>query len=692
MKKTLACICSLFIYFGASSQCFLKELNLDQRTNKSDLIVEGKVTSQNSFWNNDHTMIYTSNLVEVYKVFKGMVTADEIEIITEGGVVGLDKISTNSLLHLSPGETGIFFCETPKHVKALPPTASAVSRYEAYGSKQGFIKYDLQHQEAADPFHKYHDVQNELYKHISPSLKYTEKKAFNIKSSSSNVNTLAAPMPLAVTGFSPTTITAGTGSILTITGNSFGATQGSGYVQFRNADDGGASFISPLQSQYISWSDTEIRVQVPSNAGTGVVRVVQGAVQTSAATLTITYAHLNVDFDPGSGTVAYQPDHINDNGSGGYTWRMNTGFDANAAARASFVRAFDSWRCTGTEINWTIGATTAINDAVSDGTNIICFDNAAPLSAGVLGVCYTYWSGCASGPTIQWFVSELDIIFDEGSNIAPTYTWEYGPATPSGTEYDFETVAVHELGHGHQLGHVISPGAIMHYAIFNGSANRTLGVNDLAGGNYVQARSEVANVCGPGAMTSYTGCTVLPLSVAGLKAYQKESGVQVEWSMASEKDILQYEIEESIDGTTFTAAARLLPKGNNGSGASYQWFDRQVNSDIAYYRIRSVTLNGNNEYSDIMRVKMANGKPGFQVYPNPLKDQPLTVEMSNMEKGIYLLSLYNVAGQQVLSKKIVHNGGSAVHTISLPLIAAGVHRLVMKSNTGTLQQTILIEK
>lgn len=684
MKKILVCIAGLLIYSLSSAQCLLREIQLEQRIVNSTLIVEGKVISKHSFWNDDHTMIYTSNRIEVFKIFKGTALSGEIEILTVGGIVDERMIKTNSMLSLSMGETGIFLCETVKHFKALPPATAGIPRYEAYASMQGFIKYDLQEQTAADPFKKYYDVENELYKVFSPSRNYTEIKPFTIRPNEPSGHRL-----LAITGFSPGTVTAGTGTVLTIDGNAFGATQGAGVVQFSNADDGGATFISPLPSQYISWSDVQIQVEVPAKAGTGVIRVVQGVTFTSGSALTVSYAHLNVNFDPGPGTIAYQTDHINDNGSGGYTWRMNTGFDANAAANAAFVRAFDTWRC-GTDVNWTIGATTAINDALSDGTNIICFDNATPLGAGILGVCFSYWSGCSSGPTIVWYVNELDIVFDEGSNITPL-TWEFGPATPSGSEYDFETVAVHELGHGHQLGHVIASGAIMHYAIFNGASNRSLGANDLAGGNFVQAKSEVANVCGPGAMTAYTGCAILPLTITSIRAYQKNNGIQVEWVNESESEVRYYEIEESADGNHFTAAEAVSPKLNNSLRADYDWFDRNVNT-INYYRIKSLGIDGKVEYTVVVWVKLAKGRQAFNVYPNPIRGNKFTAEMSNIEKGIYTLTLYNAAGQQVMSRKIVHNGGNATEGIDLPAIATGVYGITLRGNGLNIQQTILIDK
>jgi hypothetical protein len=682
MSKVLACIIAAFACLASSAQ--LKEIQLQQRAVNSDLIIEGKVVSQQSFWNTDQTMIYTSNRVEIFKIFKGNVSTDVIDILTIGGTVDLRRITTSSMLSLEVGETGIFLCETVKHFRALPAATSRIPRFEAYASEQGFIRYDLQKQVAADPFKQYNNIGNELYNVFSPSHNYREIRPFNIHTAPSTQRLLD------ITGFSPATITAGTHSVLTINGSGFGATQGAGVVRFRNADDGGATFITPLPSQYISWSDIQIQVEVPARAGTGTFQVMQGVTFTSASPLTISFAHLNVNFDPGPGTIAYETDHINDNGSGGYTWRMNTGFDANVAARASFVRAFDTWRC-GTDINWTIGATTAINDAVSDGTNIICFDNTAPLSAGILGVCFSYWSGCASGPTIVWYVNELDIIFDEGSNLGAA-TWEFGPALPTFFEYDFETVAVHELGHGHQLGHVINSGAIMHYAISNGTANRTLGTNDLAGGNYVQAKSEVANICGPGPMAAFTGCATLPLTITSIKAFQKDNGIQVEWVNETESDVHHYEIEESSNGTDFTSSKSVAPKDNSSQRASYDWLDRNVNNNgINYYRVKSLGLSGRYEYSDIVWVKLARGKQKFNIYPNPVRGKSFNAELYGLEKGTYTLAIYNAAGQQVLNRIINHNGGNAVEPVTLPGLSAGIYRLQFTGNNIDVKQTLLVE-
>ncbi len=487
-------------------QCSLYEVPLNNRINQATVIVEGNVVAQKSFWDDLQHNIYTATKIEVYRVFKGNVTSQYIEVITPGGTVGLHKEVVEPSLELEAGQKGVFFFRNNQvSLNSIPFTTSL--QLEPLASVQGFVKYDFNSGTAKDPFHEYTDVENDLHQRITNALgtsanvlqPYSFEQEYLQKQ-----NTQRGGTPN-ITNFSPTTVTAGTQTQITINGSNFGSTQGGGVVRFANADDGGATNVEPLATEYVSWSDNQIVVEVTQDAGTGTIQVVQGGTATSGATLTISYAELNAIFDQGSGDEAWPTQHIDRNGNGGYVWQMFTDFDANTAAKESFNRAFESWRCT-TGIYWEIGATTTTDIVANDDINIIRHDNGGELPGGVLGRCTSRWSGCfGGGGTVDWYVEELDIVFDDGTN------WQYGPTLPGLTEYDFETVAVHELGHGHQLGHVINPGAIMHFAIGNGSSNRTLGVNDIAGGNDVQTRSTTTTVCGETALSTYN-CGSAPVA------------------------------------------------------------------------------------------------------------------------------------------------------------------------------------
>ncbi len=509
MKKIYPVIIALVILLSNNTfgQCSLYPVSLASKINNSSLIVEGKVISQKSYWNAERNYIRTSNVINITKVIKGEPNSVFVEVVTEGGEVEMNKQIVDPSLQLVINDEGIFTLNSCNQ-----PSQFGHPVFQVYSDQQGFYKFNTKENTANVPFKTYADINN-VYKEFEMLLGI-DIPDFNINgankfSSSSSV--------AAITGISPLTITAGTGSVLTITGSGFGATQGSSIVEFKNADDGGASFIQPHSSQYVSWSNTQIQVIVPTRsstltgigtAGTGQVRVTVGSSTLSAQTLTVDYGELNVLI---TNTLAaqqvYNTRHIDLNTMNGITWQMFTSFNSNSAAKTSFLSAFNTWRCN-TNINWLIGPAVTTNSIGADGVNVIRFDINNELPAGVLGRCTSYFGACNMGPNIYVFVTELDICFDDPAT--SSITWNFGPALATAGQFDFESVAVHELGHGHQLSHVINTNDVMHYSIAAGQNKRTLIAADINAGNDVMSRNTSASICGKGNIVPITAslCSV----------------------------------------------------------------------------------------------------------------------------------------------------------------------------------------
>lgn len=503
LKNNIAVLCATAVFIFASSlpsfsQCVIP-VSLADRTSQSTVIVEARVIDKNSFWNNAHTLIYSGHRLQVYKVFKGNITATEIEIITEGGEVGNDLLVVEPSLQLNTDEVGIFFLQAPAVINSSSIVPASL-QFEPYSSVQGLVRYDLLMRTAGDLFSTYSNISASLYQPISNQLQqsFAVINNFNINDYGGDESGRATPTFSSIT---PASVAAGrlAASQITISGNNFGAGPygGSRLLAFADANNGGATYFPIPANHIVSWSNTSIVAWVPTGAGSGYVRVTNDLNESAFSWMT-----LQVDYNE-SNVVSgnyYQPDLVNDNGSGGYTYLYNTTFNGNAAAVGAFERAMQTWRC-GTFVNFSKSGTTGTSCQALDGANVVTFDGACALPNGVLGISYSYYSSCGSG---VWYVTENDLKFR--TNGTGGITWNYGPAATGGSNYDFESVALHELGHSHQLGHtVLTPPSVMHYAMPNATDRRTLtATSETAGGNDIMSRSTVNNSCGPTAMIALT--------------------------------------------------------------------------------------------------------------------------------------------------------------------------------------------
>jgi hypothetical protein len=507
-----------------AQQCLVMNVPLDNRTNTADIIIEGKVTATTPFLNPSTNLIYTSNTIEVYKIIKGNVQTENIEMVTEGGMLDDRWTIVRPSLSLAVGETGIFLCDNAKN--DLPVYQSKASNYIPSLSVLGFVKYNLQDLSANDLYTKYSNIKTELYDRISSQAGITVRDLhkFSLEAAQkelrSNAKLAAAPV---ITSFSPTTVTAGTKTILTINGSGFGATRGTNAVSFYNADNGGSTWVDVNDNNttaddlyYPKWTDTQIQIYVPARnsstglnyfAGTGPVSVVVGGARgTSSGTLTITFSQQEAQSVDGP-----VPALLGDfNGLGGYTVVMNTNFAANTQAAKDLQTAMNTWSCSD-HINWRIGANTSSTTVADDQVNIIRFSNSGELATNTLGATSQNMRVfCGTGATRRWYCTGFDMRYNTQIILSPyTYNMSFGPAAATNSEYDFETVIVHELGHCHQMGHIIKPNYMLHYAINNGQTTRTLHPELAAGGVYNSNTSSATATCNlttPAAtqMTLYT--------------------------------------------------------------------------------------------------------------------------------------------------------------------------------------------
>ena len=175
-------------------------------------------------------------------------------------------------------------------------------------------------------------------------------------------------------------------------------------------------------------------------------------------------------------------------------------------------------------------------------------------------------------------------------------------------------------------------------------------------------------------------CVVLPVTFTNIRAYELNHDINVEWTVQNELNIIKYEVEKSLDGTTFNTINSTNARGGN---VTYNSLDANPALGNNYYRIKSIDNAGHIKYSRIVKVYISKGKPSIAVYPNPVTDGIINVVFSNMPSGIYHLKMYNAVGQFVFAKQITHTEGSSAEIINLDKrTAKGVYQLEITGQDG----------
>lgn len=605
----------------AVSQCMQIPVGLSERVSESTLIIEGQVLSQSTHWDDRYQFINTHNTIEVFKIFKGDTSQALVELITMGGTLEDEAMRVHPALQLRVGDVGVFTC-VPKE-KAFGP----------YASSQGFIRYDYNLAKAVDLFFEYDDVAKDLYDVIVAQVgqPFKEVKPFEFDPLGGGVR-----MPPSITNISPLTVVAGTSMPITITGTGFGASAGT--VWFRNANTGGLSFVgSSATCDITSWTDTQIDLTVLSGAGSGTIFVedaVNNSSPLSAQTLTIGYNISNIANCP---QRTYLVDDDAD-ADGGYEFCYSTStanggvdFTASSLVTDAMERAVDTWNSansTGTLFPFFAGSgcctTTNQVPSGSDNVNLISFDNGAyTLPAGVLGQLTSFYVACGAS---NWEVVDMDLIMRRDGTGG--VTWEYGPALPSPLEYDFETVALHEIGHAHQMGHVINTSDVLHYALSNGTNRRTLNSDNIDGGNSVMSSSTaysppiIACCCGYNFNASRQAayydasndCSVLlPIDDIYLTATRlNDNAAELTWH-SDIPSVESYEVQR-MDATGTFSAIYQVPAVQQYEPMTL--VDSEVGSGESYYRVLFQAYDGASGFSNIAHLEGV-GTASVQVHPNP---------------------------------------------------------------------------
>jgi len=277
------------------------------------------------------------------------------------------------------------------------------------------------------------------------------------------------------------------------------------------------------------------------------------------------------------------------------------------------------------------------------------------------------------------FNDDLDQTITDGINPPTT---SYDAFTTDGTNYRFITLPLSQAGkrstvtHDNVIDHVIISNELGNN-FMNASANILTDVSGLVS-NYGTTTTDHYPV-----FTRYSFSATLPIKLNYFTAEKIKSSVKLNWLSSYESNSKEYVVERSSTGSQFVSIGSISAKGQ---ASLYEFMDDAPLAGNNYYRLRMVDLDGKFEYSKAIRIAFEkevlitirpNPTPGpvkiildggvqglvnISVYDQQGRvikelarlagaNQPLDIDLSGVNKGIYILKI-NAAGA-VRTEKLV---------------------------------------
>lgn len=142
-----------------------------------------------------------------------------------------------------------------------------------------------------------------------------------------------------------------------------------------------------------------------------------------------------------------------------------------------------------------------------------------------------------------------------------------------------------------------------------------------------------------------TGALAVELTTFDGKATQ--AGNLLSWTTSSETNNKGFDIEQSLDGETFEKIGFMTGKETSTQTQYYQFLDKNAETGLTYYRLKSVDEHDSFKYSATISILRGDDKPTqISLYPNPV------VRQLTIENGVGFATIYSVSGQKLMEFNI----------------------------------------
>jgi hypothetical protein len=180
----------------------------------------------------------------------------------------------------------------------------------------------------------------------------------------------------------------------------------------------------------------------------------------------------------------------------------------------------------------------------------------------------------------------------------------------------------------------------------------------------------------------------IPLKLLSFTAERRPGTSYLKWITENEYNVDRFDIQRSYDGVLFLTIGNVTAR-NTSSLQQYTFEDHSSLNGLAYYRLKSIDIDGRFSFSNIVVLSENNLYSGGIVALNPAHNN-ITILNKTGKDGLFMYRLFNAGGQLLSSGNIMMgvNGGAA---LPIPPGITGNCILEVSRGLESYKQKILVQ-
>ncbi len=179
---------------------------------------------------------------------------------------------------------------------------------------------------------------------------------------------------------------------------------------------------------------------------------------------------------------------------------------------------------------------------------------------------------------------------------------------------------------------------------------------------------------------------LLPVIFSYFDVSCSNGDIQLIWETSKEKNNSHFNIEGSVDATSFQKVGEVIGSGTTYKPTVYSYI-LETQSDYKYYRLKQVDYDREFDHSNVVSAT-CKVLSDIILFPTVSLNALFTLRVINPEEILYI-DLYSIQGKkvhsQVIEYPVVNN------KLSFQGLASGAYIARVRSNSGLITAKIIIE-